>query len=993
MPWSRRRLAPSIMASWIALLALAAPRAGAAAGRRAGGELGGGALTARGSKDGFIVTRWTLADGLPQSSPNALAVASDGYVWVGTEQGLARFDGFGFTVWDTRHGLPGERVVGLLAAASGLWVATTPGGLSRFVDGRFVPILPDVPVRSLLETESGTVWLGAASGLYRVDGEAAVERVPVPQGVGAIRALLDDGDGAILVGHSEGLGRRAADGTWTQLPLGEVAPPVTGLGRTADALWVAARNGFWRLAAGSWRRMTEGSQINPGVAVDPTGDVWLWSADGGVRRWHEGEIRGVPELAGTDALVFVVLPDGASTVWLGIGGEGLLRMRRPLIRAVTVEDGLPARAVHGVLQDGRGRLWLGSLGAGLTRLDASGVRTFGYAEGLPDASVMSLAEDGEGRIWVGTVKGLAVQEGEGFRTVEALAALGLGSSLFSALYPESDGSLLLAAGGRVLRYRDARVEEIVGRVFEEGGIELLYRDRRGDLWIGGTGLCRSRGSELECFSQHDGLPGHLVRSAAETPRGELWLGTYGGGLCRLETGPSFRCISEEQGLPQRTVHNVLIDQLGWAWLPSNRGLGRARLEELERAFEDPTYSLRADVFGLEDGLPDLELNGGVPPPGVLLEDGRLALPTMRGLALVDPAAAARASAVAPIAHLESLVVDGRELGPGAERRLAAGSDRVTFRYTAIHPRAPSGVRFRYRLDGHDGAWLAAGGNRSVSYTGLAPGPYTFRVQASVGGSPWSREVSTRFELPPFFWQTPWFAVSVLGLVAGVLAFLYWLRVRRLLELERVRLRIASDLHDELSGELSGIALSSALARRQEYLEEPERRRLEQIESASRQVIGGLRDLVWAINPEHDSLAATVRRMRSITAQLLEGLEWSFEESWSSADRAVAMTARRDLYLILKEALTNVVRHAAASRVNVRLLRLDDRLRLEVEDDGAGFDPSAESSGSGLASMLRRSRHAGGALVVESAPGQGTRLHLDLPLAKVRRGGERSGRRT
>jgi len=148
--------------------------------------------------------------------------------------------------------------------------------------------------------------------------------------------------------------------------------------------------------------------------------------------------------------------------------------------------------------------------------------------------------------------------------------------------------------------------------------------------------------------------------------------------------------------------------------------------------------------------------------------------------------------------------------------------------------------------------------------------------------------------------------------------------------------------------------------------------------------------VWAINPEHDTLAATVARMRSVAAQLLEGVDWSFEESWTASESGVAMAVRRDLYLIFKEAVTNVARHAGAGRVAMRLERLDDRLRLEVEDDGAGFDPAAQSPGSGLDNMRRRAHHAGAQLFIETAPARGTTIRLDLTLAKVRRGGENSG---
>ncbi|MDX1644324.1 MAG: triple tyrosine motif-containing protein [Thermoanaerobaculia bacterium] len=811
---------------------------------------------------------------------------------------------------------------------------------------------------------------------------------PIAATQGQVRALLVESDGTVLVGHQGGLARRAPDGGWSEIRLRPIEPPVSGLARAGDELWVGAANGFWRRSGDGWHQIEASREVNPRVAADPSGEVWLWSGDRGVRRFRDGRLESVPELAGTDRLVFTVVPDGERTVWLGIGGEGLLRLRRPLIGALSRDDGLPARAVHGIVQGHDGSLWIGSLGSGLTRVAAGIVEVFDEGDGLPSSTVTWLAEAADGRIVVGTNRGPAIGGPAGFVPWPELAAVESERARISLFYPQRDGTALVASAASLYRLSGGRVEIVAERLFESGAIEVALRDRRGDLWIGGLGVCRLGTDGRRCFSEEDGLPPHLVRTIFETPSGELLFGTYGGGLCRFEDAV-FACLSEDRGLPHRTVHDILLDELGWAWLPSNRGLGRVRLEELERAFDDPSLLLSADVFGLEDGLPDLEFNGGVPPAGVRLEDGRLALPTMGGVVVVDPARAAAVSAEPPIAHLESVVADGNELSVAAARQLPAGLDRITFRYTAIHPRAGS-VRFRYRLEGHDRTWQPAGAARSVSYTGLAPGDYLFRLQARAGGSPWSDEVAALFELPPFFWQTGWFLGLVALLGAVGLYALYRLRMARLLELERVRLGIASDLHDELSGELSAIALSSAIARRRGYLERAERDRLSEIESTAREVITGLRDLVWAIDPEHDTLAATVARLRSAAAQLLDGLEWSFEEEWTSTDDGLSMSARRDLYLTVKEALTNAVRHAGAARVDVRLERSDGRLVATVADDGCGFDPAEVAGGSGLASMRRRAERIGGRLSIESSPDRGAIVRLVVPLGRLSRSGENSG---
>ncbi|MDX1384195.1 MAG: two-component regulator propeller domain-containing protein, partial [Thermoanaerobaculia bacterium] len=644
----------------------------------------------------LLVSRWSLAEGLPQSSPNALAVGPGGYLWVGTEQGLARFDGIRFRVWDTRDGLPGERVVALEATEAGVWVATTPGGLSRLRGGRIEPVLRDVTVFDLAAGADG-VWLAAREGLFWVGEDGGVQRMDLPGGAGEASVLLPAADGTLWVGHAEGISRHTPDGGWRDLPTADLEAPITGLAGDERSLWAAARDGFWHREDGAWRRILYAREVKPQVATDPAGDTWLWSRDGGLRRFYRGEVERVPALDELEGWhVFDVVPEGDTTVWVGLGGEGLVRLRRPLFQTVTTADGLAVPAVHGVIEGRDGSLWLGSLEAGVTRLRGGEMRRFGTAEGLPAPAVWALGLDSTGRVWVGTPRGLAYEDGERFRIAEAVAATPI-----HGLAPGDDGSMYYSAGGGAFHVAGDVVREVVPPQTLRRGGGLLFRTRDRDLWLGGEGACRWRRGELRCFSEAEGLPPDLVRSAWQSPVGEIWLGTYGGGLCRFREPAHFDCLSEDRGLPHRTVHAIVPDRLGWLWLPSNRGLGRARLEDVERALQDPAATIRADVFGLEDGLPDLELNGGVPPGGVALEDGRLAMATMGGLALVDPDRVVARVSAAPIVHLEAVEVDGRPLDPAATLDVGAGSDRVTFHYTGIYPRAPESLRFRYRLAPHD----------------------------------------------------------------------------------------------------------------------------------------------------------------------------------------------------------------------------------------------------------------------------------------------------
>ncbi|MDX1383733.1 MAG: ATP-binding protein, partial [Thermoanaerobaculia bacterium] len=295
-----------------------------------------------------------------------------------------------------------------------------------------------------------------------------------------------------------------------------------------------------------------------------------------------------------------------------------------------------------------------------------------------------------------------------------------------------------------------------------------------------------------------------------------------------------------------------------------------------------------------------------------------------------------------------------------------------------------------RLAPHDDDWVPAGGQRSTTYTGLSPGRYHFAVAASVGGSPWSAAAETELVLRPFFWQTRWFFALVVVAIGGGASALYRLRVRRLVELERLRLRIASDLHDELGSELSGISLASAMLESEDDLRDPARRRLGEIRASSSRLLERLRDIVWLIDPGGDGVGPLAERMEMVAESLTPGIRLEFAADAVAAELPLSMTQRRDLLLLLRELVTNAVRHAGASAIRVRFEARNDRLELEVRDDGCGFEPTAASSGSGLRSVRDRAAALGGELTIESGAGAGTRALLSVPMMTRSRGS--AGRR-
>ena len=288
---------------------------------------------------------------------------------------------------------------------------------------------------------------------------------------------------------------------------------------------------------------------------------------------------------------------------------------------------------------------------------------------------------------------------------------------------------------------------------------------------------------------------------------------------------------------------------------------------------------------------------------------------------------------------------------------------------------PDQSRYRYRLDGYDDDWVDAETVRRASYTGLHPGSYTFRLESANGTSDWGQPAEWSFVIPPLLWQALWFRLLVATAVIGLMAMAYRYRVRKLIEVERLRMRIASDLHDDIGANLSSIALLSRMLEGRASLGDREQRQLSRIGEAARETMSGLRDVIWLVDPRHDNLAALLHRMRTTATGLLDGTQWELDAPDPLPDLPLGTSLIRNTFLVHKEALNNAVRHGRPQHVHIAVTIDNHRLQLLIEDNGIGFLTTNPGHGNGLANMRRRAEEVGGHVHVMSAPGKGTRVRF------------------
>ena len=745
---------------------------------------------------------WTHDTGLPQNTIDAIAQARDGYLWMGTEEGLVRFDGVRFVVRD-RQNAPALRsafVSSVFPASDGtLWIGTYGGGLARLRDGRIEAFHPELlgsdRIREMLPTADGALFVATAGGgLLRIDGEK-VTRFTARNGLpnDRIWALEPDGEGGLWVAtHGGGVvhwrGSRALQTITTRdgLP--------NDLSRTLlrdpdGTLWIGTDGGglvAWRDGAILRTVTTRDGLPNDFIRAlhrDRNGSLWI-GTDAGLARWSGDRVEVLGVAQGLPSPVIRALfEDREGNLWVGTTG-GLARLRDTRFLSFTRKEGLSVDAIRPLVEDRSGRVWVGTEGGGLCEILRASVQCRAKADGLPHDSVYALAEARDGDLWVGTDGGGVVRFRDG-KFVEPIDAQrsGLPNNRVRALVETAQGLWVSTTAGLALirEGRATRVPELENRQ-----LRPLLALRNGSLLVGtdGAGLWHVSGDGGRATlvaNTTRGLESDRVFSLAADPKGgAVWIGTSGGGLARLDlANGSVRSLTRRDGLYDDVVFQV-VDDGADLWLTSNRGLYRVSRDLVLTAMRGTKTDLSGTVYGATDGMPSTECNAGF-PSAMRTRDGHLWVATAMGVAVVEPSTKTH-NVVPPPVHVEEALIDG-VTAPDGPLRVPPGTQRVEIRYTAASLRAPERVTFRYMLEGYDRDWVSAGTNRVAHFTRLEPGDYTFRVTATnEDGVASNGEARLAVTVDPRWFETWWARLLAIAAIAAAI----WGAVRLRLAALRAR---------------------------------------------------------------------------------------------------------------------------------------------------------------------------------------------------------------
>lgn len=974
---------------------------------------------------GFAVRAWQAEQGLPQNTVNAIVQTRDGYLWLGTQNGLVRFDGVGFKVFGLRQGLQSVDVRALLEDRDGaLWVGTSGGGVSRGRDGHFTTFtqrdgLAGNIVTSLAQDGEGSLWIGTTMGLsqWRAGRFSSFTEKEGPPGLG-VRGLYTDRGGHLWITTGQDGLFQFQQGKLVEVPIAFPNPSQ----KTVYSLLEDRKGRLW-------------IGVGNGVLLCREGGVW--------RRYDA--TQGLPS-----TYLTTLLEAGDGTLWAGSLDEGLFYRKGSQFLHLSQHDGLSDNAVRSLLEDREGDLWVGTRAGGLNRVAPRKLATLAAPQGLTNEFVRSIAESPDGTLWAATTGGglyryqggtftafVPGSTSEEYRFVESVVATRDGTLWWGGsqgLFSLTDqnilgiylgGSVSWLRGDSILSMREDRekglwvgtargqLRRLLDGQFTTPATGLpadplvaMAQSADGTFWIGtgGSGVLALKGSQVSTFTTRQGLGSDFIRALFVDHEGTLWIGTAGGGLSRWRDGHIVNFTTKE-GLVDDTVSQVLEDDAGNLWLGCNRGICRLSKRELNELAERKISFVHPLVFGKSEGMLAEECSSGSSPACFKSKSGLLCFATVKGVVLVDPKRQ-QVNERPPAVLLEEVVFNGeawepREMLPAAGKGAARaavmippGGRNIEFHYTGLSFTAPDKVRFRFQLVGLDSDWVEAGTRRVAYYPHVPHGHYTFRVIACNSDGVWNKTGAVLDVLMrPYFYQTWWFLGAATAAAAAGLALVVrdasQRKLRRQLQMlemqhavDQERTRIAKDIHDDLGASLTQITLLSELGKSAVGQPEQAEQHFAKIGGKSRLVVQSLDEIVWAVNPKNDNLVRLVEYLCRFADECFESTDircWQ-EVPEGLPNLPVHAEVRHNFFLAVKEAFNNVLKHAGATEVWLRIAFAEQTLRLEIEDNGSGFTrEEADVSRSGLKNMKTRIEEIGGQMELETGPQRGTRVRFSIRL--------------
>lgn len=986
--------------------------------------------------EGAIRT-WRSAEGLPADSVTAIIQTRDGFLWVGTSAGLVRFDGVKFTEIRLSESATNGvlRVTALCEDSHGhLWIGTQQDGLFELAQGvirQFTKTngLLDDSVTSLASGGNGYVWVGTKSGLNLCTGKeikSFTGRDGLPDefvsGVNVARS------GAVWITTRGGMCRYVD---------GHIAPyefPTESQGRSPEYLGVYEdrRGNLWAFGDTYLINLAEGKRFNYFRGNEATsvriwslcegrdGRLWIGTSGRGLFCFDDnrfqpvnlGELRWPYD-------VRAICEDHEGNLWLGTSGGGLVQLRPQSVHIMRTGQGLPASSPTALALDAGGRVHVGMQRGGLFVGENGRFEHFTGVSGLDVQNYVSaVAVARDGSVWVGSLDGglYGLRNGRGVRFT---TANGLVDDAVLSVCVDAEGSVWAStSAGTVHRFTKTNsVRFDVAHGLPGTAVTVLLPALNGGLWLGTEdgAVLREEKGKFRVVQSGDKLGRRPVLALHESEEEQLWIGTTGGlGCWSRGLSSSWNTGS---GLPNDYVAGIVTDTTRNLWLATGAGIYRVGQGTIRKCLAEPQAALVCKLMSDAKTAPETAtIFGGV--RALLAADGKLWFATSEGVLNVDTRRPEVESVPLPV-YVEKVAVNGEP--PISVLQNVAWSPAVTnkvtpqFRdlrlleipFTALSFTAPEKTSFRYKLEGSDLDWVEAGMGRIAKYTRLPYGRYRFRVAARHADGPWQEAGNPFvFEVPtPLYlqgWAIGLYGVAAIALVAGIVRMVSHRRLRATLaqleqqqSLERERMRIARDMHDEIGSKLTKISFLSEHARVDAKTEGALAGKIESIAETSRELLQTMDEIVWVVNPRNDTLEHLAAYLSHYADEYFQNTSVECEQRLPQAMAHIPLSSetRHNLFLAFEETLNNVLKHSGASKVKIEMTVSAPKFEIIVTDNGRGFDAGNATvngqsqgarggrGGNGLRNIRQRLTDIGGECVIRSQPGAGTTVSLFMHLTQ------------
>ena len=939
-------------------------------------------LTGRAHAQLYAFRNYSIKDGLSQSVVNAIVQDDQGYMWIGSGHGLNRFDGLAFRNYFMDQGLIYDRVNALMLYPDGsIWIGTDRG-ISIFKNGTFsapdsLNSLLKHPVNDLYLDRHGNLWIST-------EGDGLLKRTP----------------GGEITNYS------TANGLLSDRVRKIIQDP-------SGVYWVATSGGISILHNDKWHEITQkeglpNNDVND-LLINGEGSIWA-ATSGGL--YHIGEHQNETFTTGNgfpSNQINCLLNGIHGDIWIG-SDNGLVRYKNGKFKTYTVDNGLSNNTIECLKQDSEGNLWIGTYGGGMCRFRGERVINYTDEEGLTGDMVTAAVEDQNSNIWVGTFgNGLSIVSKGKASSFSKNSQL-VDSRVYS-INNMPDGSLYIATGNGIsVITPDKRVVNHPFGKLPFHKIRVIMRDDAGRYWIGSddNGLLIIDGNKKTQLTTEDGLAGNDIRSMLQDTSGVVWIGTSEG-LTRYDDG-KITNYSTRDGLMQNGILGIYQDSRGLVWFAGFGGInvykngkfyGFGIKDGLQNNVcytitqdNDQNYWIGTnegivkvdqavvDMIGKQDvsdldtpyikritasmGLVSNEMNWNA-----ICRDhgGHIWFGSVSGLIRVNPSLD-YPNIVGPPVYITGVDVMGRSMNPDTTIDLDYDHNYITIDYLGLCYSAPEAVLYKYRLRGIDRDWVTSD-RRSARYSALPAGDYVFEVRARNNDGLWSlQQAVLHFTVEPPFWLSWWFLSIVTMIILALIILVYNnYKSSKQTEIERMRVRIASDLHDDVGASLTEIALQT------DYLQSgsiPESigGSLRQIGKQSRDIVHAMDDIVWSIDARNDRLGDLTDRMQDYANRVLGtaqiGVKYDFDHVQN--DKSVPVDVRQNLYLIFKESINNIAKYSKAERAEITFRNYKGRYHLTIHDDGVGMTEMARKSGHGLRNMKMRGERIGAKVEFKNSEG-------------------------